>query len=87
MEKNNKYSNRESYYDVAEHTQDNIRNYGFIYKGKLFHRSVSRIYFDDEKKANILAVFDGLLTYVIDQIKMIKKFRNYALSKKHTKMR
>jgi hypothetical protein len=87
MSKDNKYANRQSYFEVAEHTRDNIRNYGFDYHGKLFQRSVSKVYFDDEKKSGILSVFDGMISYIIDYIKMIKKSRNYAVKKTHVKMR
>lgn len=82
-----KYANRESYFDIAEHTRDEIKNYGYDYHGKLFRKSVSGLYFEDEKKERIFEVFDNLISYVIDQVKMIKKFRNYALEKKHIKMR
>jgi hypothetical protein len=87
MSKDNKYANRQSYFEVAEHTRDNIRNYGFDYHGKLFQRSVSKVYFDDEKKSGILSVFDDMISYIIDYIKMIKKSRNYAVKKTHVKMR
>ncbi|MCK9574574.1 MAG: hypothetical protein WC979_01570 [Candidatus Pacearchaeota archaeon] len=85
--KNNKYANRPSYFEVAEHFQDDVQNYGFDYHGKLFERSISKIYFDDPRKTGILQSFDDLLSYVIDSIKYIKKFRNYAINKNHIKMR
>jgi len=82
-----KYVNRDSYFDVAEHIVDDVKNTGFDYHGQLFRKSVSSIYFNDNKKAAILTVFDGMMSYIIDQIKMIKKFRSYAIKKNNIKLR
>lgn len=87
MADGNKYSVRKSYFEVAEHVLDDIKNTGFDYHGELFKKSISSIYFNDDKKTAILTVFDGLLSYIIDRIKMIKKFRNYAVKKNDIKIR
>lgn len=85
--KNNNHLKRVSYYDISEHIVDDIKNYGFDYQGKLFEKSVSNLYFQDPKKSRILALFDGMMSHVIDRIKLIKKFRNYAMDKNYTKFR
>lgn len=81
------YTNKDSYFDIAEHSQDDIKNYGFNYEGNLFKNSISKIYFSDNKKDAILTVFDALISYIINQVKMIKKFHNYAMKKNYNKLR
>lgn len=83
----NKYANRKSYYDIAEHIRDDVKNYGFDFHGNLFRKSVSGLFFEDVKKERILNLYDILLSYIIDKIKLIKIFRNYTLDKNHIKMR
>lgn len=83
----NFWANRKSRYYFAKHVLDEGHKYGYDYHDKLIKRSVSPIFYDDPQRTVILQTFDYIICYIIDQIKMIKKFRNYAIDKRNIRMR
>jgi len=78
---NNEHLNRESYFLVAHSVWDNYKNLGFQYKGNLFKKTISSIFYLDPRKARILDKFDGLIYHLIENVKHLKKFRNYAVAR------
>ena len=82
----NKWANRPSLYYSAEHMLDDGQFYGYDYHGKLFEKSVSPVILDHKARKGILDSFDYLICYLIDAVKTIKKFRNYAIDKREIKM-
>jgi len=87
LEKNIKTVNlaRKSYYDYAEHMQDDIKNYGYDYEDQLFERSVSNYILQDKTRGEIINRFSILYAYMIDKVKDIKRSYNYAVGKKYKK--
>jgi len=85
--KNNNHLTRPSYFEISNHVLDDIKNYGYKYEGNLFKKSVSNLYFQDAKKDLIFRYFDGMLSYVINRVKLIKIWRNYAMDRRYTKLR
>jgi len=82
----NLWSIRPSLYYSSEHSLDSGQNYGFDYHGKLFKKTVSPVILDHGGRKGILDSFDVLISYLIDAVKLIKKFRNYAIDKREIKM-
>lgn len=80
--KNNKWASRTSPYWQIEHCNDDEEARGYEYHGNLFGNSLSPMILEEFRRYNILQSFDSLMCYVIDKIKLIKKFRNYAIDKR-----
>lgn len=87
LEKNIKKINltRTSYYHFAEHLQDDIKNYGYDYEKDLFEKSISSYILGDANRADIVAQFTILFSYIIDKVKDIKRSMNYAMDKNYKK--
>jgi hypothetical protein len=87
LEKNIKKVNltRTSYYEVAEHMQDDIKNYGYDYEKDLFEKSVSSYILDDTNREQIVSRFTILFSYLINRVKDIKRSMNYAMDKNYKK--
>ena len=73
--------NRESYIKTAESVWDDYRNLGYKYKGRILRHSVSGLFYVDPRKTRILDKLEELLYTMIEDVKMIKKFRNFAIDK------
>jgi len=54
---------------------------GFDYRGKVFRKSLSNVFFLDAKREALLLSFDDVIVWMIDYIKMIKKTFNWTLPK------
>lgn len=81
----NKWASRPSLYYHADTILDTKKDVGFDYHGKLMKKSVSSLFYENPVREYILNVYDTLLCEVIDKIKLIKKFRNYAIHKNDIK--
>ncbi len=81
MKTDNKHLNRKSYFERSESIWDNYKNLGFDYKGNLFKKSVSSLFYTDERKIGILNEFEKMMYELVEQVKTIKKFRNFAIKK------
>jgi hypothetical protein len=76
---------RQSYYDVAEHLQDDIKNYGYDYENDLFEKSVSSYLMNSPLRAEIIHRFTILFAEMINRVKDIKRSNNFAMDKKFKK--
>jgi hypothetical protein len=76
---------KQSLYDVTKHSQDNILNTGFDYQGQLFSRTMSSFLFLEAKRANILASLEAIYYEMIQRVKTIKTFYDYAKEKDYRK--
>jgi len=84
MKKNKNYIKRESYLKKSQHILDNYKNLGYNYKGEIFRRNVSSLFYLDKRKENILNEFEKFIIFLIEYTKTIKKSRNYAIEKDST---
>lgn len=82
-----KWASKPSRYYAANHILDYSSNYGYDYHGNVFKKSVSSIIFDSASRLKIMYLYEVLVCYIIDSIKMIKKCRNYAIDKKSIKLK
>jgi hypothetical protein len=87
LEKNIKPVNlvRVSYYEVAKHLQDDIKNYGYDYENDLFEKSVSSYLLNSPLRAQIIHRFTILFADLINKVKDIKRSNNFAMDKKFKK--
>ncbi len=77
---------RKSYREVAEHTFDDYKNLGFEYKNYILRKTLSSLFYLDEKRAGILDKIQEMIYELIESVKIIKKFRNYAVKKNSNKI-
>jgi len=78
---NNAHLNRESYYDIAESVWDDYKNLGYQYKGMIFRNSISSLFYSDKRKVRIIDELEKMIYHLLEHVKMIKKFRNFAIKK------
>lgn len=76
---------RQSYYEVAEHLQDDIKNYGYDYENNLFEKSVSGYILNSPIREQIIHRFTILFAELINKVKDIKRSNNFAMDKKFKK--
>lgn len=72
---------KKSLYDFAESRQTRVKNHGFDYEGKIFRRSLSSFLFGDPKRAAIIDQFEKHFFFLVQKVKTIKAFFNYAAKK------
>lgn len=75
---------RKTHLRQLKEKEDDI-NYGFDFRGQLFFRSLSSMIYQNMKYANIFLYMDRWISFLIDYVKMIKKFRNYHFDKDYRK--
>lgn len=76
---------RVSYYDLADHMQDNIKNHGYDYNKTLFEKSISSYILADNLRGQIISRFTLMFAEIIDRVKDIKRSRYFAMDKKYKK--
>lgn len=62
-----------TFWQSIMHRNDNIKYLGFDYRGQIFKKTLSNILFNDPKRKSILLNIDDIYSYLIDNIKYIKK--------------
>ncbi len=73
--------NYNSFWNKVRHRNDNIKNTGFDYRGNILNKSLSNVFFLEPKREVLLGAIDGVLSWLVDHIKMIKKTVNWTLPK------
>jgi len=76
---------KKSYFKIAEHRNDDIKNTGYNYEGSQFKNSLSSYLYEDPVKERILVFFEQMIFFLTEYTKMIKKSANYAIEKNFTK--
>ena len=64
-----------------KHRNDVLLHRGFNYHGKIFTKTVSNVFYLEEKRAKILDEYDKVFSFLIDSIKHIKKTFHFAYDK------
>jgi len=77
------YNYHITFWESVKHRKDNILYTGYSYRGNVLWKSLSNIFYKEDKRRNILMALEVCVTYLIDSVKMIKKTYNYALSKNY----
>jgi len=79
--KRNLYTTRPSYYYQAKHFNDVYLNMGFNYKGKLLKKGTSPELWANPLQAPMYSTIEGMLNFLIEHTKIIKKWYSIAHSK------
>ncbi len=73
----------ESFWDKIEHRNDDIKYVGYDFRGNVFKRTLSPLFFGEKNREDMVQQLDGVMSYLIDYIKHIKKAYNWTLGKKY----
>ena len=74
---------KESLYDIKNNRKNEILHTGYNYRDNLFMRSMSHLLFQEDKRYEILKKMEKIMVELIDQVKTIKTFYNYAVNKNY----
>jgi hypothetical protein len=78
------YTIRPSYLYQAKHHNDVYLNLGFKYKGKVLKKGTSPELWANPLQIPLLNTFEGLLNFLIEQAKYVKKWFSIAHDKNTT---
>lgn len=59
-------------YYYAYHAQDDYKNLGFKYHGRILEKTVSNVIFRNKRNKSLLKYADNMLDYLVDAVKQIK---------------
>ena len=77
---------RSSYLSQAKHLNDNFINLGYDYTGNILKNGTSPELWANPQQISLYARLEGLITYVLENSKMIKKWFSIAHSKNTTRI-
>lgn len=79
---------RKSYYEYIESTEDNRTNVGFNYEGKIFEKTLSSITLSgDNNRKSILDSIEKVVFRLVETTKNIRNFVNYRVPKNNKYVR
>lgn len=81
------YTVRPSYYNSAKHMNDVYLNMGFDYRGKLLKKGTSPELWANPLQTSMYNTIEGMLNFLIEHTKIIKKWFSIAHSKNSTNIR
>lgn len=73
--------NRQTLSEYLNTRKNVIRNAGYDYRNNVFGRTLSNLFYTDQKRTEILDRFEPILSFLIDFVKHIKKTANYNIPK------
>jgi hypothetical protein len=77
---------RSSYLAQAKHTNDGFINLGYNYTGKILKNGTSPELWANPQQISLYSKLEGMITYVLEEAKMIKKWFSIAHDKKTTRL-
>ena len=77
---------RPSYLTQAKHLNDNFKNLGYAYTGKMLKNGTSPELWANPQQIPLYSRLEGMITYVLEEAKMIKKWFSIAHDKKTTRI-
>lgn len=78
------YKVRPGYFDQAKHINDQYKNLGYDYRGKIMKAMTSPEMWANSVQIPFYAKMEGIVNFLIDQVKMIKKTFSIAHNKNST---
>jgi len=84
QERNQSFKIRASYMHQAKHLNDNFKNLGYDYIGNMLKNGTSPELWANPQQINMYGKLEGLITYVLESSKMIKKWFSIAHDKNTT---
>ncbi len=86
QEKRQLHKIRSSYLTQAKHLNDDFSNLGYNYIGKILRNGTSPELWANPQQISLYGKLEGLITYVLESSKMIKKWFSIAHSKNTTQI-
>ena len=77
---------RSSYLTQARHLNDNYKNLGYDYRGNILKNGTSPELWSNPQQIPLFSRLEGLILYVLEEAKMVKKWFSIAHDKKDTKI-
>lgn len=75
---------RKSYYTQAKHLNDNFKNLGYNYVGNILRNGTSPELWANPQQTGMYNRLEVLITYILEESKMIKKWFSIAHSQNTT---
>ncbi len=79
--KSYKYKVRSSYLAGCKHLNDGFKNLGYDYYGKILKKNLSPEMYANPSQQNLYGAVEGLITFLFEQVKSIKKTFSIAHDK------
>ena len=76
-----KYKSRAPYYNQLNHLNDNIKNMGYDYRGKIYKKTTSPELWGNPLQIPFIGRLEAMMTLVLEHVKAIKKTFSIAHSK------
>lgn len=80
------YKVRPSYYNQARHFNDNYKNLGYDYRGKILRKMTSPELWSNPLQYPFYNRLEAIINFLIEQVKYIKKTFSIAHDKESTKI-
>ena len=77
---------RPSYYTPAKHINDHYLNLGYDYHGNMLKKGTSPELWANPHQEGMFMKIEGILNYLVDEVKTIKKWFMIAYDKKTIKL-
>lgn len=77
---------RPSYLTQARHLNDNFKNLGYDYTGNILKNGTSPELWANPQQISLYARLEAMITYVLEEAKMIKKWFSIAHDKNSTRV-
>lgn len=78
------YTIRTSYLYQAKHNNDVYLNLGYKYTGNILKKGTSPEIWANPLQSGMYGVLEGLLTYILESAKYVKKWMSIAIDKNST---
>lgn len=76
-----RYKSRVSYLHGAKHKNDELKNLGYDYRGQILNKTTSPELWANPLQITIYGQLEALITFIVEQVKMIKKTFSIAHDK------
>ena len=79
--KSQRFRVRSSYLNSAKHLSDNYLNLGYPYQGKILQKMTSQELWANPRQKPLFAQLEGMIAFILEQVKYIKKHMSIAHDK------
>lgn len=86
QERPQKFKVRPSYMNQAKHINDLFLNLGYDYRGNILKNGTSPELWANPQQTSMYARLEGMITYILENAKMIKKWFSIAHDKNTTRI-
>jgi len=86
QERRQTFKIRPSYMNQAKHINDIFLNLGYDYRGNILKNGTSPEIWANPQQTSMYARLEGMITYVLESAKMIKKWFSIAHDKNSTRI-